>query len=388
MIATPEALVEVVERARAADVVALDTEFVWERTYFPRLGVVQVGLNEDEVYLIDTVGLGDDLTPLGALLADAGVVKVLHDAVQDLTILKRATGASPVHVFDSQRASGFVGLGGTISLQDLVSESIGITLPKGQTRTDWCKRPLTDKQIAYAEDDVRHMPALHAWLLEKAQAAGRLGWMEEEMRRYDEPSLYAEPDPRTQFERVKARGIGALSATQRAVLRELAAWREEEARASDMTRRAVLSDDALAEIAKRLPQRPQQLPKRLVGDRERALYGEAVIEAVERGLAVPEDERPRRPRPRPDEERIAARVQVVHAGMSGRCARLGIDPRIISTKAEIRALVVAGNDISDRDHPILTGWRRACIGEDVMALLSGAASVSLGDQNDWPDLTV
>ena len=387
MIATPEALQEVVDRAHAADVVALDTEFVWERTYYPRLGVVQVGLSEEEVYLIDTVALAD-LEPLGALLADASVVKILHDAIQDLTILRRTTGAAPLNVFDSQRASGFIGFGAAISLQDLVAEATGITLPKGETRTDWCKRPLSDKQIAYAEDDVRHMPALYAWLLDKAQKAGRAGWMAEEMQRYDDSSLYAEPDPRAQFERVKARGVGALSDAQRAVLREVTAWREEEARSSDRTRRSVLADDALVEIARRLPERLQQLSTRVMGGRERGLYGEAIIEAVERGLAVPANERPRNPRRHLDEERIAARVQVVHAGMAGRCTRLGIDPRIVATKAEIRALVIAGDDILDHDHPILTGWRRACIGGDVLALLAGEASVGLGGHDDWPDLMV
>ena len=387
MITTPEALQEVVERARAADVVALDTEFVWERTFYPRLGVVQVGLSEKEVYLLDTVAL-NDLAPLGALLADSRVVKILHDAVQDLTILRRATGVAPLNVFDSQRASGLVRLGASISLRDLVAEVTGITLPKGETRTDWCKRPLSEKQIAYAEDDVRHMPNLYTWLLDKAQSAGRAGWIVEEMQRYDDPSLYATPDPRTQFERVKARGVGGLSDAQRAVLREVTAWREEEARSSDKTRRNVLADDALVEIAKRLPERPQQLSKRIMGDRERTLYGEAIIEAVERGLAVPANERPRSPRRRPDEERIAARVQVVHAGIAGRCMREGIDPRIISTKAEIRALIIAGNDRKDRDHLILTGWRRAFIGNDVLALLEGEASVGLGSHDDWPEFVV
>lgn len=387
MITTPEALQEVVERARAADVVALDTEFVWERTFYPRLGVVQVGLSSEEVYLIDTVAL-PDLLPLGALLADASVVKILHDAVQDLTILRRATGAAPLNVFDSQRASGLVGLGASISLQDLVAEATGITLPKGETRTDWCKRPLSEKQIAYAEDDVRHMPALHAWLLDKAQSAGRAGWIVEEMQRYDDPSLFADPDPRAQFERVKARGVGALSDAQRAVLREVTAWREDEARSSDKTRRSVLADDTLVEIARRLPERPPQLSKRMMGERERALYGEAIIEAVERGLAVPVDERPRGPRRRPDEERIAARVQVVHAGIAGRCMREGVDPRIIATKAEIRALLIAGNDRKDHDHSILSGWRRAFIGDDVLALMTGEASVGLGGHGDWPDFVV
>src|SRR5690606_18384671 len=150
MIETRDALQALVDRARTAEAVALDTEFVWERTYYPQLGVVQLGLGGDDVHLLDAAAL--DLAPLGALLTDAAVVKVLHDAVQDLTILRRATGASAVNVFDTQRAAGFVGLTSTLSLQDLFAEAVGVKLPKGATRSNWLKRPLSDEQTAYAED--------------------------------------------------------------------------------------------------------------------------------------------------------------------------------------------------------------------------------------------
>ncbi len=386
MVETKKALEALVERARAADVVAIDTEFVWERTYYPRLGLIQVGLGDDDVQLIDTVTL-TDVTPLGALLADSGVVKIVHDAIQDLTILRRATGAAALNVYDSQRASGFVGLSGTISLQDLVTEAVGVTLRKGETRTDWCKRPLSEKQIDYATDDVRYMPAIHAWLSEKAAAKGRAAWVAEEMRVLDDALLYDEPDPRVQFERVKARGVGGLSDTQRAVLRELTAWREETARSSDRTRRGVLSDDALVEIARRLPANIQQLSKRTVTDREREMYGAAIVGAVQVGLVVPPRERPRRPAQNPHEERISARVQVVLAAIAGRCARQGIDPRLVATKAEIHDVVASNSKMQDFASPILSGWRRTFIGNDILALLAGKAAVALGGHDDWPDLT-
>ncbi len=385
MISTIKALQDLVEQARSAKIVAIDTEFVWERTYYPILGVVQVGLSEEDVFLIDTVEL-TNLELLGELLADASVVKIFHDAIQDLTILRRATGSAPQNVFDTQRASGFVGLNGTISLQDLVTESTGITLRKGETRTNWCKRPLSAKQLDYAEDDVRYMPGIYSWLLERGEAEGRVAWMMEEMKLLDNPLLYDEPDPRLQFERVKARGIGALSDTQRAVLRELTAWRELEARASDKTRRAVLADDALADIARRLPKSVNQLSNRTVSDRERDLHGKAIMDAIELGLAIPAGERPRRLKSHPDEDRISARVLVVQAGIAGRCAREGIDPRIVASKVEIRDLVISDESLNGTASPLLEGWRKEFVGDDVIALLSGEAAVRLGGVNDWPQL--
>lgn len=385
MIATPEALEEIVGRARAQNAVALDTEFVWERTYFPNLGVVQIGWSEQDVHLLDTVAL-TDLTPVGLLLADPNVVKILHDAVQDLTILRRATGAAPVNVFDTQRASGFVGLGATISLQDLASEVTGVSLQKGETRTNWCQRPLSSDQIAYAEDDVRYMPAIFAQLQERARQSSREGWVIEEMLLLDDPTLYEEPDPYVQFERVRARGANGLSGAQRSVLRELAAWRETEAREANRTRRNVLPDEGLVEIARRLPDRPQQLPKKGLGERERRQYGEELLAAVRRGLAVPKDERPRQQGRNPDEDRISAVVQIVQAAIAGRCTKTGIDPRIVSTKAEIRDLVVAFADGDTSRLPVLSGWRSELVGNDVAALLNGKATVGLGGANEWPDL--
>ena len=177
-------LADVVARARAAGVAALDTEFVWERTYFPRLGLVQLawpeGRGDVEVALLDAPALGD-LAPLAELLADQAVEKVLHDAGQDLIILRRATGADPRRVFDTQRAAGFVGLSGSLSLQDLLRETVGVEIAKGEQRTDWLRRPLSPAQLAYAESDVRHLPEVRRRLMDSAQLRGRAAWVTEEI---------------------------------------------------------------------------------------------------------------------------------------------------------------------------------------------------------------
>ena len=250
MIDSPEALEALVERALQADCVALDTEFVWERTYYPRLGVVQVGFARDDSALIDAVAL-TDLSPLGRLLAAAEVVKVLHDAPQDLTILRRATGAYPRNIFDTRRAAGFVGLSATISLGDLLRETLGVSLTKTEARTDWLRRPLSPGQQAYAHDDVRFMPEARAELLTRARQRRREAWLNEELAAYDDPALYDERDPHEQYLRIG--GAGRLSPPQRAVLRELTAWREEEARRRDRPRSHIIPDKALTALARRLP---------------------------------------------------------------------------------------------------------------------------------------
>ncbi len=141
LIDTPDALAALISRARQQPCVAVDTEFVWERTYYANLGVVQVGWSKDETHLIDTVALGGQLHPLGWLLEDAEVRKVFHDAPQDLQILHRATGAHARNVFDTRIAAGFAGLGGTLSLQRLLRATVGVDLPKTESRTNWLQRP-------------------------------------------------------------------------------------------------------------------------------------------------------------------------------------------------------------------------------------------------------
>src|SRR5690606_17063912 len=183
------------------------------------LGIVQVGFSEDDVYLVDAAAL--DLSPLGVVLEDPSIVKILHDAQQDLLLLRRATGAYPQNVFDTQLAAGFVGLSATASLADLVQALFGVALPKTATRTDWLRRPLSDEQLDYAEDDVRYLPEARLRLLDLAGQRGRTEWIAEELAHYDDPARYDEKDPRTQYERIS--GTGRLDPRQMAVLRELAA---------------------------------------------------------------------------------------------------------------------------------------------------------------------
>lgn len=369
------------ERARSLPAVALDTEFVWERSYYPALGLVQVGLGGDDVHLIDTVALEGALDPLGALLADASVVKVLHDAAQDLQILARATGSLPESVYDTQRAAGLVGQTATASLQDLVEWAAGIRLDKGQTRSNWLQRPLSDEQARYAEDDVRFLLDVYDRLREEADARDRTGWVASEMERYDDPDLYEEADPLDAVDRLKARGLGRLSGRQRAVLRRVAAWREREARRLDRTRRMVLPDDVLAKVAERMPQSDADLRKLKLTDRQLNRYAQGLLDAVEAGTEAEAEPVQRRGRPGPDDFRRAARLLVAQGFLAGRCDREAVDSLLVATKSDLTDLVEAGPDAV---REALPGWRYEFVGRDLEALLRGDLAVRLDAEDGWP----
>ena len=381
MIDTTDRLEALCDRARTLPAVALDTEFVWERSYYPGLELVQVGLGGGDVHLIDTIALEGRMGTLGELLADPSVVKVLHDATQDLQILARATDTLPVNSFDTQRAAGLVGQTATASLQDLVEWAVGIRLDKGETRSNWLKRPLTDSQKRYAEDDVRYLLDVYQKLRDEAQARGRADWVDAEMERYDDPSLFEEADPNDAVDRLKVRGIGRMSGRQRAVLRAVAAWREVEARELDRTRRMVLPDDALAAIADRMPGSADDLRRLRLTDRQVARYADGLLDAVQAGAEAEPERVQRRGRPGPEDEKRAARLLVAQGFLAGRCEREDIDSALVATKAQLAAIVEAGPDAVADAFP---GWRYDFVGRDLEGLLRGTVAVRLDAEDGWP----
>ncbi|MEM1043090.1 MAG: ribonuclease D [Bacteroidota bacterium] len=387
MIDTPQQLADLIARARAADRVALDTEFVWERTYYPRLGLVQLGLSRDETFLIDAAAL--DLRPIGALLADASVVKILHDAQQDLTILHRAAGSddgfAPKNVFDSRVAAGFVGLTATTSLQALIEETVGVHLPKGESRSDWLRRPLSSAQMEYARDDVRYLPDAYDALWDHIRERDRTAWVEEEMQLYDDPALYAEEDPWAHYHRIKGRGKRGFSGRDYAVLRELGAWREQEARYRDRPRRHIVPDEVLVTLAQRKPTDPGALRSvRGLSDNARRSYGDALVETVERGLAVPKGDRPRPPQGRRSDDAEQARLDLALALVKGQSLGHDVDPALVANRASVERLVAAGAEAKPDEHALLQGWRRTLAGEALLDLLRGESAVGVNPETALP----
>ena len=384
MIDTTDALADLAEEARQSGCVALDTEFVWERTYYPKLGIVQVGWSERDSFLVDVTAI-DNLEPLGRLIEDPDVVKILHDAQQDLTILRRATGGRPATIFDTQRAAGFAGLRSSISLAGLLRATLGVDLPKTESRTDWLRRPLSKDQTAYALDDVRYLPALREKLLERAAEKGHLDWLFEEMAAYDDPALYDEKDPHEQYKRLS--GKGRLAPKERAVLRELAAWREEEARRRDRPRGFIAPDAALAQWAKRKPRSEDQVRSmKGFSEKQARRHGAAIAQAVARGLDVPRDKQPRAaPRPE-DEDAVDARLYLALSYLKGKCLAEGIDPALVASRADMGAVVADGADAAANGHLLLTGWRRDFIGGDLLELLRGKRGVEVDPETGLPML--
>jgi ribonuclease D len=386
MISTTEALADVVRRAREAGAVGVDTEFIWDRTYYPTLGLVQIGYPDGHCELIDAPAI-EDWSPLGELMSDPDTVKILHDAQQDLNILHRACGGLPKNIFDTQRSSGFVGLSSTISLSELLKTLLRVRLAKTETRSDWTKRPLTDAQLKYAEDDVRHSVDLMVKIMNKAEALGRKAWIEDEMRIYEDESNYGERDP--DYEMPRVRGSGSLTSQQRDILRALGAWREVKARRRNLPRGFVLSDDALVALTKRPPSKPEDIRQmKGLSERNAERNRQVIFEAIERGRNgdLPELPNNKHIGPSPDDG-YEARVDLSLASIKGMCLADQIDPALIGNRAEVTAFVLEIDNIDAERHRMLRGWRGEFCGRALERLLKGEGSVSIDPKTKLPSLS-
>lgn len=367
-------------RAKEVGFVALDTEFVWERTYYPAMGVVQVGVGKDECRVVDATKT-DHLAPLGELLADPSVVKILHDAEQDLTLLRRLTGASPRNVFDTQLAAAVVGMPYSVSLRNLVRTVAGVDLAKTETQSDWLKRPLSEEQMRYAEDDVRYLPLVRERLLRRAERKGRAHWMVEEMASYDDPALYEERDPAEAFLRMK--GLQRFSHAQRGVAKALCAWREKLARRVDRPRHFLVNDDVMATIILKHPSTLVELAA-IKGLPEKVLKrnGNEILDVLDAAKphteTLPGDVRAN------DEEVVSARAELVYAYMKALSLAADLDPVFVAPKAAVRELVLNGPAGGDGAARLVSGWRAGFLGEGILAFVRGEAAIALDPANGWP----
>lgn len=365
LITTAEQLSAAVFRMRGATRLAIDTEFMRERTYYPRLCLVQVATDTDCV-LVDPLD-GLDLAELFELLAEPGRVKVVHAARQDLEVLYLAGGRVPLPVFDTQIAAGLVGLAPQIGYAELVARQLGHSIDKGQTRTDWSRRPLSAEQLAYAADDVHHLLELHASLNAELQRLGRRHWQDEDAAAFADETLYR-TDPAEAWRRL--RGIGRLAPAERAVARALARWREERAHAADKPRGWILPDDALLAMATLAPRSLDELAgirslqpsvHRKRGEELLAIIADARDAVKEDPLDVPAGRRLE-----PHETALVGRlIEEVRA----EAARLGIGAELLATRRDVEALVLGQSDPA-----VLSGWRRGAIGERLLALARAPAA--------------
>jgi ribonuclease D len=362
---TRDALEACIRDLRDEPSYALDTEFHGERSYWPRLALIQIAWSSG-VALIDP--LATDPAPLGEILAGPGLM-VAHAADQDLAILERATGRGPSRLFDTQVAAGFIGLG-TPSLAAAVERLLGTRLAKGDRLTDWTRRPLRAEQRVYAAADVEHLLALHDAIMERLEQSGRVQWAldecEERRRR-----VRSRPDPETSWWRIK--GARQLRGSTRGVAQVVAAWRERTAEALDVPPRYVLSDLALAGIVHRPPRSRDELTGiRGIDGRLRDAQANDLLDAVTAGLAL-DPAQVRTPDPERVDRSLAPAVTVLGAWLAQRASELDLDPALLATRAELAQM------LQGEPSRLATGWRAELVGEPLQRLLHGESMLALVD---------
>ncbi|MET1001806.1 MAG: HRDC domain-containing protein [Acidimicrobiia bacterium] len=361
---TKPGLADLVARLADEPRYALDTEFHGERSYWPRLALVQIAW-PGGLALFDPLAV--DPAPFGAVLAGPGCM-VAHAAEQDLAILERLCGETPTVLFDTQVAAGFVGLG-TPSLAALVERLLDVRLGKGDRLTDWTRRPLRAEQRTYAAADVEYLLALHDTLVARLEEAGRLPWAlgECEERRQ---RIRTRPEPEVAWWRIK--GARQLRGKSRGVAQEVAAWRERTAESLDVPPRYVLSDLALAGIVQRPPHNNEELTsiRGVDGRAVKSGTAEALLRAVEIGqdLVPPEL---RLPEPERIDRSLAPAVTVIGAWLTQRASELGLDPAALGTRHDLTQLL-QGNPSR-----LGVGWRAELVGAPLRRLMAGEATLGL-----------
>lgn len=375
-IESSEPLHDLCNQARREGRLGIDLEFIRENTYAPQLALIQIAVG-DTCAIVDPLTVGD-LSPLLEALTDSGILKVLHAAGQDVEVLHWHAGILTEPIFDTQVAASMVGLGEQLSYGRLVDALLGVSLTKGESYSDWLRRPLLPAQTRYALDDVRYLLPMHDRLSERLVDMGRVSWAADECRKFTNPALY-ERDPQTLYRRI--RHGKNLAPQGLAVLRELAIWRDEEARQRNRPVGRVLSNEALVDLARRTPQTHAELQRlRGLPQREFERSAEALLAAVRRGLSVPEADQPqaesREHRLTPTEQLI---VKFLDTSLKALCQREKLPPSFIGNRGDLETLVrrYRKDRLSTEGSPMLEGWRGELVGKDLLAILEGRLGLHL-----------
>jgi ribonuclease D len=376
LIRGPEKLADLVRELKALGSFALDTEFIRERTYRPRLCLIQIATPEKQV-LVDPFAAGD-LAPLLDLMFDPAVEKVVHSGDQDMEIFYSLGRQPPRNVFDTQVAAALAGHGESISYARLVDAILGVRLSKVETFTDWARRPLTPQQIEYALADVKYLYPARRVLVDDLERRGRMDWLREELGFFEEVSHY-ERDPALAYRRIKS--AARLEPRQLAVLRELAAWREEEAESLDVPRGRVIADELLVELARRSPATMESAAAvRGIHPRLLKRSGEEILRRVARGRSVPESDCPAPVERRSDDADLALVVDLLDVVLKASAERVQVAPAYLGTRKQLLELArreLRGEGDPSEPLPILVGWRRQLVGEALLNLLAGRSSVAV-----------
>jgi ribonuclease D len=350
--------------------VAVDTEFMRETTYWPRLCLIQAASPASEA-VIDPMAAGMDLAPFLAILADARIEKVFHAARQDIEIFNNL-GVIPRPLFDTQIAAMAAGFGEQVAYDALVRQMLKADVDKSSRFTDWARRPLSDAQLQYALGDVTHLAELYPMLRQRLEESRRLAWVEEEMAALTDPALY-DLEPENAWRRLKPR---RTAPKYLAVFRAVAAWRERTAQARDQPRGRILKDEAIDELAAQLPTdlealgRLRAVPRGFAASR----FGQEIIEAVREALKDPEGYAPAVEKTRAHTSQgSGAVVELLKVLLKARAEDAGVAARLIATVSDLEQIAAH----EEAETPALEGWRRQAFGEDALKLKRGEIALVL-----------
>ena len=352
------------------DFITVDTEFLRDQTYWPKLCLLQIG-GPKGAAAIDVLVPDLDLAPVDALFDDTSVLKVFHAARQDLEIFYNLNGRLPKPLFDTQIAAMVCGFGDSAGYETLVRRLAGKKLDKGPRFTDWSKRPLTDAQFRYALDDVIYLREVYSALRDLLDKSGRASWLEEEMAVLTSHDTYR-LDPENAWLRLKTR---SQDRKYLAVLRELAAWREEEAQRRNVPRNRVLRDEQIYDIAGQKPRDQQALGRtRGLGEQvARGRIGQQLIEAISRALALPKAGWPTAPEVREVTDETAPIIELLKVLLKIACSKHDVAQKLVANSSDLEK--IAADDTADVR--ALTGWRYEIFGRDALRLKAGELAIAL-----------
>lgn len=367
IISTTDALAALCARLGEADFITVDTEFMRETTFWPKLCLIQVA-SMDEAAVVDPLADGLSLAPLFTLLNEAPTVKVFHAARQDIEIFHHLSGRVPSPVFDTQVAAMVLGFGDSIAYDQIVKRVTGSVVDKSSRFTNWAERPLTEAQLAYALADVTHLRAVYTHLRDALAEKGREAWVSQETAILSSPETY-DLKPEDAWKRLKAR---AKQPAELAVIQELAALREREARTRDVPRSRVMKDDAIYEIALARPATPEALARLRAVSKgfERSRLGQEVVTIVADVLERPADQLPKIERKQASIEGASAAIELMKVLLKLCAEQHGVAAKVVATTDDLEA-IVAG-----RETPALVGWRREVFGADAERLRDGEIAIA------------
>jgi ribonuclease D len=374
IVSTPEQLSDCCAFLAGCPIIGFDTEFVGEETYHPRLCLVQVA-TPDRLFLIDPMSVGA-LDDFWRLIVDPERVVVVHAGREEVRLCRLWTGQAPGNLFDLQLAAGLTGLVYPLGHGTLVNQVLGVRLPKGETLTEWRRRPLTPEQIRYAFDDVRFLLRVHEKLNARLQALGRQEWAREEFTRL---AFMASPeDPAVEERWRKLKGMSSLDRRKLGVVRALYQWREERAAAINRPARAVVRDDLLIEIARRNPTKARDLQV-VRGLHHRDL--DAIVEVVQEARRLPLEQCPTAADRIEDPPQLNLVANILIAVLSDLCARQKLAANLVASNNDVRALVRArlAKEPFPESNPLVKGWRSLHILPELQAFLEGRRALRIDD---------